>query len=331
MSFFPATRLRRLRYNPGIRDLVRENHIQLDHLIYPLFVTHGKKIKKEISAMPGCFQFSKDMLLLELKEVVALGVNAVLLFGLPEHKDDLGSGAWNKEEVIPQAVAAIKKEFPELVVMTDLCFCEYTTHGHCGVVDNLLGHPDVNNDATLPLLAKQAVVHAEAGVDVVAPSGMMDGMIDSIRKGLDAAGFSHLPIMSYSAKYASSLYSPFRTAVDSMPSQGNRKSYQMDPANSAQAFSETALDIAEGADIVMVKPALFYLDIIAKMKMSFPHVPLAAYCVGGEYAMIKAAAKAGWINERDVVLEQTLAVKRAGADLIITYSARQIAAWLKSI
>lgn len=322
---FPTVRLRRLRYHPLMRDLVRETEISVNDIVYPLFVKQGKGIKSEITTMPGCYQFSVDMLNAEINEIRALGIKAVLLFGIPLHKDALGTNACSEEGIIAQALQTVKAQHPDLLLMTDVCFCEYTSHGHCGVWDNTHGHWDLNNDETLPLLAKQAVVHAQAGADVIAPSGMLDGMIKAIRGGLDKAGFYQTPIMSYSAKYASSLYGPFREAVNSTPSQGDRKSYQMDPANAEQALREVELDIAEGADIVMVKPATFYLDIIQRVKTCFPSLPLAAYCVGGEYAMVKAAARQGWLDEQAVFLEQFLSIKRAGADMVITYAGKQIA------
>lgn len=329
MSHFPTTRLRRLRHNPAMRDMVRETHLDVNHLIYPIFVVAGKNIKKEIATMPGSFQFSLDRLEEEITAIQNVNLNQVILFGLPASKDETGSSALQKEEVIPQAIMAIKRHSPDMLVATDLCFCEYTSHGHCGILDDHTGRMDVNNDLTLPMLAKQAALHAEVGADLIAPSGMMDGMVQAIRQGLDEANFQHIPIMSYSAKYASALYGPFREAVESSPQEGDRKSYQMDCANTNQALIETELDIQEGADIVMVKPAIFYLDIISKIKAQYPHAPLAAYNVGGEYAMIKAAAKQGWIDEEAAVHEQLISIKRAGADIIITYFAKQYAQWLK--
>jgi porphobilinogen synthase len=321
-------RLRRLRQHPRLRDLVRENRLHIDDLIYPLFVYHGKNLRHEIPSMPGQFQLSLDRLGEAAAEVAELGIPAVLLFGIPAHKDPRGESACDDAGIVQEAVRLIKRQSPELLVITDVCFCEYTDHGHCGPLSETAGRVDVDNDETLPLLAKQAVSHARAGADVVAPSGMMDGMVAAIRAGLDETGFSHLPILSYSAKFASGYYGPFREAAESAPSFGDRRSYQMDPANGDEAMREVELDLAEGADMVMVKPALAYLDLVRRVKERFG-VPLAVYNVSGEYAMVKAAAAKGWIDEERIVLETLTGFKRAGADMIITYHAKDVARWLR--
>lgn len=317
---FPVHRPRRLRRNEAIRRMVRETSISPDDLIYPLFVTHGKGVKKEIPAMPGCFQESVDEIVGSAREVHSLGIPSVLLFGIPEHKDEKGSAAYEEHGVVQTAVRAIKDAVPGLFVITDVCMCEYTSHGHCGVIEQ----GDVANDATLELLAKEALSHAKAGADMVAPSDMMDGRVEAIRLALDGEGFEHLPIMSYAAKYASAFYGPFREAAESTPRFGDRRSYQMDPANRREALREVALDIEEGADIVMVKPALSYLDIISDVRDSFD-IPVAAYNVSGEYSMVKAAAKLGWIEEERLMMEILTSIKRAGADLILTYFAKDAA------
>jgi len=326
---FPTVRLRRLRQHPGIRRMVSQSSISLNQLICPIFVTHGQNICREVSTMPGCFQWSIDRLPEELDTIAQLGISSILLFGIPAEKDAVGSDSYSDNGIIQQAIRVVKKHHPELVVITDVCFCEYTDHGHCGPTYEVNNQIDVDNDATLTLLAKQAVSHAQAGADLIAPSGMMDGMVTAIRQGLDQHQFQHIPIMSYSAKFASSLYSAFRAAVDSGLSSGNRQSYQMDPTAGAQALRETALDIAEGADMIMVKPAMHYLDVVYAIKQQFPGVPLAVYSVGSEYAMYKAAAKVGAINEQACVMELMASFKRAGADIIITYYAKNIAKWLK--
>lgn len=329
MAQFPTNRPRRLRRHPLLRDLVRETDLRVDDLILPLFVRPGKNIKKEIASMPGNYQLSVDRLLDEVGLAVDLGVRAFILFGIPETKDAAGSSALGDEGIVQQALRALKTRFKDqALLMTDECFCEYTDHGHCGPLSEVSGRVDVDNDATLPLLVKQCVSHARAGADLVAPSGMMDGMVGAIRKGLDEAGFSWLPILSYAAKYASGFYGPFRDAAESPPQFGDRSGYQMDPANSDEAMREVALDIAEGADIVMVKPALAYLDIIRRVKERFD-VPIAAYNVSGEFAMVKAAAQKGWIDEKRVALEILTSIKRAGADMILTYFALDAARWLK--
>lgn len=304
--------------------MVRETTIAPDHFIYPLFVTKGSGIRTPIGSMPGCFQESVDQAVQNAREVFALGIPAVILFGLPEHKDEIGSSAYDDAEAVQTAIKAIKDALPELVVITDVCMCEYTSHGHCGVIRN----GDVDNDATLELLAKEALSHVRAGADMVAPSDMMDGRIGYIRQALDQNGYSGTPIMSYAAKYASAFYGPFREAAESTPRFGDRRSYQMDPANRREALREVALDIEEGADIVMVKPALAYLDIISDVKQSFD-LPVAAYNVSGEYAMVKAAAERSWIDGDRVMLEMLTSIRRAGADLIITYFAKEAAQLLR--
>lgn len=321
---FPVTRLRRLRQNELLRRMVRETRLSTDCLIYPLFVCHGRGVRREIGTMPGNFHFSVDTLVEECREVQGLGIPAVILFGLPEQKDERGSEACSDSGIVQQAVSALKKELSGLLVITDVCLCEYTVHGHCGVIVD----GNVDNDATLKLLAKTALSHARAGADIVAPSDMMDGRVARIRQVLDEDGFSNLPIMAYSAKYASAFYGPFREAADSTPQFGDRRGYQMDPANADEALREVALDIEEGADIVMVKPALAYLDIIYRVKSSFG-VPVAAYNVSGEFACIKAAGMKGWIDEKRVMMESLLAIKRAGADLILTYFAKEAATILQ--
>jgi porphobilinogen synthase len=312
-----------------IRDLVRETALNAGDLILPLFVRPGRGIKKEIASMPGNYQLSVDRLVDEVGGAAELGIKAFILFGIPSSKDAAGSSALAEDGIVQEALRALRKAYTQTVLLiTDECFCEYTDHGHCGVLREMGGRLDLDNDATLPLLAKQCVSHARAGADMVAPSGMLDGMVQAIRAGLDEAGFSWLPIMSYAAKYASGFYGPFRDAAESPPQFGDRNSYQMDPANSDEALREVALDLSEGADIIMVKPALAYLDIIRRVKDRFG-VPLAAYNVSGEFAMVKAAAQRGWIDERRVTLEILTAIKRAGADLILTYFARDVAHWLK--
>jgi porphobilinogen synthase len=300
--------------------MVRETSLSPDNFIYPLFVTFGKGVKKEISSMPGCYQESVDNIARHAKEVFSLGIPSVILFGIPEHKDETGSGAYDEHGVVQKAIRAIKNKVPELFVITDVCMCEYTSHGHCGVI----GNGSVRNDPTLELLSKQAISHAKAGADMVAPSDMMDGRVDAIRTELDEEGYSEVPIMSYAAKYASAFYGPFREAAESTPQFGDRRSYQMDPANRREALKEVALDIEEGADIIMVKPALAYLDVISDVKDAFD-LPVAAYNVSGEYSIIKAAGRLGWINEERAMMEVLTSIKRAGADLILTYFAKDAA------
>ncbi|WP_457568941.1 porphobilinogen synthase [Desulfurobacterium sp.] len=324
---FPQLRLRRLRKNENIRRMVRETNLSVDDLIYPLFIVEGEGVKEEIKSMPGQFRYSIDKVVDEVKEVKELGIPAIILFGIPEHKDELGSDSFSDNGIIQRSIRAIKEAVPEMYVITDVCFCEYTSHGHCGYLKCNGNICDVDNDKTLELLKKQVVSHAKAGADMVAPSGMMDGMIKAIREGLDEAGYTDIPIMSYAAKYASAYYGPFRDAAESAPSFGDRRSYQMDPANINEALREVALDIEEGADIVMVKPALSYMDVIKAVKDTFKY-PTAAYNVSGEYSMVKAAAANGWIDEKRVVLETLLSMKRAGADIILTYFAKDVAKWL---
>jgi porphobilinogen synthase len=325
---FPTTRPRRLRHHPLVRKLVRETTLTPDDLILPLFVRPGRGVKKEIASMPGNYQLSVDRLVDEVGAALDLGVRSFILFGIPTHKDATGSSALEDDGIVQQALRALREAFQDrALLITDECFCEYTDHGHCGVLSKQGGRLDLDNDATLPLLAQQCVSHARAGADLVAPSGMLDGMVGAIRQGLDAAGFSHLPILSYAAKYASGFYGPFRDAAESPPQFGDRNSYQMDPANGDEALREVALDLAEGADLVMVKPALAYLDIIRRVKDRFG-VPVAAYNVSGEFAMVKAAAQRGWIDERRVALEILTGIKRAGADMILTYFAKDAAQWL---
>ncbi len=313
-------RTRRLRKSEGIRRLVRETKLSVDDLIYPLFVEEGTNIETEIVSMPGIKRFSLDRITKELEEVVSLKIPAVLLFGIPSKKDDVGTETWNDTGIIQQAIRFIKKNYPSLYVISDVCFCEYTSHGHCGVIHG----KDVDNDATLANIAKQVVSHAKAGVDMVAPSGMMDGTIDMVRQSLDQTGFLNLPIMAYSVKYASAYYGPFRDAADSAPSFGDRNTYQMDPSNRDEAMREATFDDQEGADILMVKPALSYLDVIRDLKNNFDR-PIACYNVSGEYSMVKAAAEKGWIDGEKVMMESLLSMKRAGADIIITYFAKEAA------
>jgi porphobilinogen synthase len=310
-----------------LRDLVRETTLSVSDLILPLFVRPGRGIRKEIASMPGNHQLSVDRLVDEVGAAVDLGLRAFILFGIPAEKDAVGSSAIDDEGIVQQALRALRPAFKDTLLITDECFCEYTDHGHCGVLGEHAGRTDVDNDATLPLLARQCVSHARAGADVVAPSGMLDGMVRAIRDGLDASGFTWLPILSYAAKYASGFYGPFRDAAESPPQFGDRSGYQMDPANGDEALREVALDLAEGADLIMVKPALAYLDIIRRVKDRFG-VPVAAYNVSGEFAMVKAAAQKGWIDERRVALEILTGIKRAGADIILTYFARDVARWL---
>jgi porphobilinogen synthase len=328
-TILPSRRPRRLRSHPKLRDLVREHRLTVHDLIYPLFIYHGTNLRREIGSMPGQYQLSLDRLPEAIDEVVALGIPGVLLFGIPAHKDDRGTSACDDGGIVQEAVRQIKQQAPDLLVITDVCFCEYTDHGHCGPLRDVGGgRLDVDNDATLPLLAEQAASHARAGADVVAPSGMMDGMVRAIRDGLDRAGYTGVPILSYAAKFASGYYGPFREAAESTPSFGDRRTYQMDPANSDEALREVAIDLDEGADMVIVKPALAYMDIVRRVKDRFG-VPTAVYNVSGEYAMIKAAALNGWIDERRVVLETLTGFKRAGADIIITYHALDAARWLR--
>jgi len=320
---FPVTRMRRLRGTPALRRLVRETHVSPDHFVYPLFVVPGSDIRRPIETMPGMFHFSVDRLVQEARSVWELGIPSILLFGLPESKDAQGSGAYAADGVVQRAVRAVKDACPDLCIMTDICLCEYTDHGHCGVVSG----GGVDNDSTLELLARTAVSHAQAGAEVVAPSDMMDGRVSRLRSALDDTGFEHTAVMSYAAKYASSFYGPFREAAQSAPRFGDRRSYQMDPSNAREALREVALDIEEGADIVMVKPALAYLDIIRRVRRRFD-IPVAAYNVSGEYSMILAAAHRGWVDGDLVMMETLTAIKRAGADIVITYFAKRAAGLL---
>lgn len=335
MSAFPQLRLRRLRRSPTLRRMVRETQLNVDDLIAPLFVRHGQNIRKPILSMPGQAQLSVDVAVQEAQQLARLGVPAVLLFGIPARKDLLGSENYDENGIVPQTIRAIKQALPDLIVISDMCFCEYTSHGHCGVLnipsesgfDAHLGEGYMLNDLTLELLGKAAVVHAHAGADVIAPSGMLDGMVGAIRSALDSAELSHTIIMSYAAKYASALYGPFREAAEGAPQFGDRSQYQMDIANTREAMHEVALDVQEGADMLMVKPAGAYLDIIQRIKDNYD-LPLAAYQVSGEFSMIKAAAERGWIDERRVILETLTSIRRAGADMIITYFAKDVAGWL---
>lgn len=322
---FPVVRARRLRNGETMRRLVRETQLTVDGLIYPLFVTNGEGVNNPIASMPGVSQMSVDNILKEAEEVVKLGIPGVLLFGIPAYKDEKGSSAYDDNEAVQTAIKALKKEFPELLVIPDLCMCEYTSHGHCGILDS---NGDVINDETISVLAKIALSYARAGADMVAPSDMMDGRVGAIREALDANGYEKIPIMAYSAKYASGFYGPFRDVAESTPQFGDRRGYQMDPANSDEALKEAWLDVEEGADIIMVKPALPYLDIIRRIKDEF-QMPVAAYNVSGEYSMIKAASINGWLDEKRVVMELLTGIKRAGADIIITYHAKDAAKWIR--
>lgn len=323
MSRFPQVRMRRMRESPILRHLAQETRISISDFIYPIFVTHGRGVRNPIDPMPGMYQLSLDNLIAEIDEVVSLGIGAVLLFGLPATKDPEGTEAYESSGIIQEAIRVIKQTAPKMLVMTDVCLDEFTDHGHCGVIRN----GRVDNDATLELLARMAVCQAEAGADVVAPSAMMDGQVAAIRTGLDSTGFEHMPIMAYSAKYASSFYGPFRVAADSAPQFGDRRGYQMDVANSREAMREIQMDIDEGADIIMVKPALSYLDVIAQAREAFSY-PMAAYNVSGEYAMVKAATENEWIDGQRITMEILTSIKRAGADMIISYHAKEAARWL---
>jgi porphobilinogen synthase len=324
-------RARRLRTSPALRGLVRETQLNARDFIYPLFVRHGDG-RNEIRSMPGIYQLSVDEAIIEAKTAAALGIRALMLFGIPATKDPIGLENFSYDGIVQQAIRAIKRQIPEMVIMTDVCMCEYTDHGHCGLI-NLGQHPNlpegyVLNDETLEILAKVAISHVEAGADVVAPSGMIDGMVGALRSALDLAGFEHTPILSYSVKYASAFYGPFRDAAESPPQFGDRRTHQMDPANVREALKETDLDVAEGADMLMVKPAVAYLDVLYRVSQAHPELPLVAYNVSGEYAMVKAAVANGWLDEQKVVLETLTGIKRAGADLIITYHALNAAKWL---
>ncbi|MFF2092041.1 porphobilinogen synthase [Paenibacillus sp. NPDC058174] len=327
---FPIVRHRRLRQSGAMRNLVRETVLTANDFIYPIFVTYGANIREEIASMPGVYHLSMDLLEAEIRDIVSLGIQAIMLFGVPDHKDAEGSSAYDPNGIVQEATRAIKGWAPELIVMADTCLCQFTDHGHCGVVHvhEATGTAVVDNDASLALLVRTAVSQAEAGADVIAPSNMMDGFVAAIRDGLDEAGFTHVPILSYSVKYASSFYGPFREAAHSTPQFGDRKTYQMDPANSREALREAESDVVEGADMLMVKPALAYLDIVRQLKDSFD-LPVVAYNVSGEYSMVKAASANGWIDEKSVVLETLTGMKRAGADMIITYHAKDASRWLR--
>jgi len=324
MSEFPDTRLRRLREQPAIRSMIRETRLTTSSFVYPMFIRHGSGIKETIDPMPGCYHISLDLLAEEVQEVYDLGIPAVLLFGLPADKDPLGTEAYDPEGIIQEAIRIIKKATPDLMVIGDVCLCEYTDHGHCGVIND----NQVDNDQTLDLLGKTGLAQIQAGADMVAPSAMMDGQVRAIRETLDASGYSNSPIMGYAAKYASSFYGPFRVAADSTPQFGDRRTYQMDPANVRMAMREIETDISEGADIVMVKPALAYLDVIRQARDRFD-LPLAAYNVSGEYSLVKAASKMGWVDEKPITMELLTAIQRAGADIIISYHAKEVAKWLR--
>ncbi|MFC6331598.1 porphobilinogen synthase [Paenibacillus septentrionalis] len=327
---FPITRNRRLRRSASLRSMLREHAVRVEDFIYPIFVTHGEGVREQIPSMPGVYHLSMDQLKLEIEEVVSLGIKSVLIFGVPSYKDAVGSSAYDDQEIVQQAIAAIKQWAPQLVVIADTCLCQFTDHGHCGVIhmNESTGVADINNDESLQLLVKTAVSQAKAGADIIAPSNMMDGYVAAIRQGLDEAGFSDIAIMAYSVKYASAFYGPFRDAAHSAPQFGDRKTYQMDPANAIEALREAESDVEEGADFLMVKPALAYLDIVRTLVDQFD-LPVVAYNVSAEYSMVKAAAANGWVDEKAIVLETLLGMKRAGAQLIITYHAKDAARWLK--
>lgn len=324
MNHLNFKRHRRLRSSTAMRDLVRETELTVNDLIYPMFIIEGENIKHEVPSMPGVFQLSLDQLKVEMAEINTLGIKAVMLFGVPNEKDDMGTGAYIENGIVQEATRIIKQAVPQILVVADTCLCEYTSHGHCGVITG----EDIDNDKSLELLAKTAVSQAEAGADIIAPSNMMDGFVIAIRKALDGAGYAHLPIMSYAVKYASAFYGPFRDAADSTPQFGDRRTYQMDPANRIEALREAESDVEEGADFLIVKPALTYTDIMRDVKNNF-NLPVVAYNVSGEYSMVKAAAQNGWIDEREIVLESLTGIKRAGAKLILTYHAKDVAKWLK--
>ncbi|VVC77224.1 Delta-aminolevulinic acid dehydratase [Aquicella siphonis] len=327
-GLYPKTRLRRLRQHKTLRNLVKQTRLEPGDFVLPLFIRHGKNIKNAIASMPGHFQLSVDQLENEIRDLTALGIRSVMLFGIPEHKDPEGKDSYSENGIIQSAIPLIKQTAPELLIFSDVCFCEYTDHGHCGVLTQHAHGMDVDNDKTLALLAMQAVSHARSGADVIAPSGMIDGMVQAIRHALDEAGYKHIPVLSYSVKYSSSMYGPFRDAAEGTPKFGDRRTHQMDFANVSEAIRECALDIAEGADMLMVKPAHTYLDVIAKVKQAYPALPLGAYHTSGEFAMIKAAAQKGWLDERSAAIEILTSIRRAGADFIITYFAKEAAAWL---
>jgi len=326
-STFPFLRLRRLRQHPILRDLIRETEINLKDLIFPLFIKGHEGKKQPIETMPGLSQIPIQLLSQEIKEIVDLGLKSVLLFGIPSHKDSVGSDSYDENGIVQDAIRTIRSAAPHLLIFSDLCFCEYTDHGHCGYLSEKKGRLDLDNDKTLELLVKQAISHAQAGADVVAPSGMIDGMVAAIRQGLDRTGYEHIPILSYSVKYQSCLYGPFRNAAEGSPSFGDRSAHQMDTANALEALREVRLDVEEGADMLMVKPAHAYLDVIYRVKQAYPYIPLGAYHTSGEFAMLKAAAEKGWLEEKKAVLEILRGIRRAGADFIITYYAKEFAEW----
>jgi porphobilinogen synthase len=329
LGHYPKTRLRRLRHKPSIRNLVRETSLNVSDFVLPLFIKHGTGTKNPIASMPGHYQLSVNQLDDEISDITRLGIKSVILFGIPEQKDAFGKDSYSDNGIIQTAVPIIKNIAPDLIVISDICFCEYTDHGHCGVITQHENQPILDNDKTLDLLVKQAVSHAQSGADIIAPSGMIDGMVQAIRTGLDQAGFNTVPILSYSVKYSSSLYGPFRQAAEGTPTCGDRSTHMMDIANGSEAIRECSLDIAEGADMLMVKPAHTYLDIITRVKQAYPELPLGAYHTSGEFAMIKAAAEKGWLNEKNSVLEVLTSIRRAGADFIITYFAKEAALWLQ--
>ena len=324
---FPTLRLRRLRQHPVLRDLIRETELHLNDLIFPLFIKGQQGDKRPIESMPGHFQIPLSALPKEIEKIAELGLSSVILFGVPSNKDAYGSDSFNEQGIVQQAIRKIRSVAPHLLIISDICLCEYTDHGHCGFLKEVKGQVHLDNDTTLELLVKQAISHAQAGADVIAPSGMIDGMVKSIRSGLDQFGFTHLPILSYSVKYSSSMYGPFRFAAEGAPKFGDRSSYQMDAANAREALREAQLDVEEGADMLMVKPAHAYLDVVYRVKQAYPHIPLGAYHTSGEFSMIKAAAERGWIDEKKAALEILRGIRRAGADFIITYFAREIATW----
>lgn len=327
-TLFPSLRLRRLRQHPVLRDLIRETQIDLKDLIFPLFIKGREGELRPVESMPGIAQVPVSLLKQEIEEILSLGLSSVLLFGIPSQKDSMGSDSYHEQGIVQEAIRVIRKAAPELLIFSDLCFCEYTDHGHCGILHERSGKLDLDNDKTLDFLVKQAISHAKAGVDVVAPSGMIDGMVAAIRHGLDGAGFEHIPILSYSVKYQSCLYGPFRSAAEGVPKFGDRSTHQMDTANAQEAMREVHLDVEEGADMLMVKPAHAYLDVIYRVKQAYPHIPLGAYHTSGEFAMLKAAAQKGWIDEKKGVLEILCGIRRAGADFIISYYAKEFAKWL---
>lgn len=327
MSAFPTVRLRRLRQHPVLRDLIRETELNLKDLVYPIFIKGKEGPKKPIESMPGCHQIPLNLLEDEIKEIMSLGISAVLLFGIPPHKDACGSDAFSDNGIVQMGIRKIREIAPDLLIISDICCCEYTDHGHCGFLSQRNGKFDVDNDKTLELLVKQSISHVKAGADIVAPSGMIDGMVKAIRHGLDQEGFQHIPILSYSVKYHSAMYGPFRAAAEGAPTFGDRSTHQMDCANAQEALREVHLDVQEGADMLMVKPAHCYLDIIYRVKQAYPYIPLAAYHTSAEYSMIKAAAEKGWIDEKKVAVEVLRSIRRAGADFIITYFVKDLVKW----